>query len=238
MWAGDRRCVNHLCRVIRVELRVASQATQSGTWVQLLPHFDLPEQYIQANGQPQMTHLVLQQYYTVLLAPFEEAWKKNMARSLQAARNQQQASQLAGAQGRQVQGNFPAVGSLPAMQGQNGLGMMGQPGGGSPAQPADPSFGAMNGMQFSNSQGPSMPQHQMQQNINGAQELAEMARLNGLAPSTSQSSDLNGAATEQEEGRKRKLEEADDGKRAKHKSGGTISSFVATGLLIPFIAAR
>ena len=66
-----------------------------------------------------------------------------------------------------------------------------------------------------------MPQHQMPNNVNGMQEGPDMARINGVAPTPSQVSDLNGAAAEQDaENRKRKLEEMEDGKRVKHLKSG------------------
>ncbi|KAJ3529358.1 hypothetical protein NM688_g7866 [Phlebia brevispora] len=202
--------------------------TQTSGWGHLLSHFDLPEQFTQPNGQQQPTALALQQYYNVLLGPFEEIYRKNMVRERAAAAARNQAAQMPGSQSRPASmggmpGTFPPVGTLPAISGHNGLGMMGQPVGGGPVQSTDPSFGGMNAVPFSGPQGPSISQHQMANNMNNVQGLPDMGALNGIAPSTSQTSDMNGSSSEQDvEGRKRKLEEADEGKRAKHKSGKSI----------------
>ena len=208
---------------------------QSGAWSQILNYFELPDTFTQPTGQQQPTVLALSQYYNVLLGPFEDMYKKNRERDrAMAARNQAaQAAQMAGAAGRPagmggMSGTFPPVGSLPAITGQGGLGMMGQSVGGGPAQPTDASFGGINGVPFSGPQGPSMPQHQMPNNVNGIQEVGDMARINGVASTPSQGSDLHGPAGEQDaESRKRKLEETEDGKRVKHlKSGEHIPLFV------------
>ena len=47
-------------------------------WSQLLPQFDLPEHITQPNGQQQPTTIVLGNLYTMLIGPFEAAYRKNM----------------------------------------------------------------------------------------------------------------------------------------------------------------
>ncbi|KAF7791953.1 hypothetical protein EIP86_002979 [Pleurotus ostreatoroseus] len=202
---------------------------QINGWSHVLSHFDLPEYFIQPNGTQQPTAAQLQNYYSMLLSPFEEVYRKNMAqniareRAMAAARNQ--AAQMPGTPSRPgsmsgMSGTFPPVGTLPAVTGHSGLDMMGQPVGGGPAQSTDTSFGGLNASSFSGSQVPGMPQHPMANNMNNLQGVPDLAALNGIAASTSQASDINGAVPEQEaDGRKRKLEEVEEGKRAKHKSG-------------------
>lgn len=115
------------------------------------------------------------------------------------------------------------MGTLPAISGHNGLGMMGQPMGGGPAQSTDPSFGGINGVPFSGSQVPPMSQHQVAGSMNGIQSGPDMAALNGIVPTASQAAELNASTSEQDlESRKRKLEDGEEGKRVKHKSGDLI----------------
>ena len=217
---GFQRCArvfsSTACHTLKGTLG-GKQLSQTGSWPQVLAAFDLPDQYVQPNGQQAQTIPSLQQYYSVLLGPFEEVYRKNNL--MRAARNQ--TAQISAGQGRPgMSGTFPPVGTLPAITGQNGLGMMGQTGGGGSAQNADASFGGMNGVSFSGSQGSSMQQHhQIPNNMNAVQEVQDMARLNGIMPASGQPIELNEFALEQDaDNRKRKLEDAEDGKRVKHKS--------------------
>jgi SWI/SNF chromatin-remodeling complex subunit SWI1 len=53
------------------------QMTSNGTWTQLLPQFDLPEEFPFSNGTTSVSGM-LAQYYRAILFPFEESYKKNM----------------------------------------------------------------------------------------------------------------------------------------------------------------
>lgn len=107
---------------------------------------------------------------------------------------------------------------------------MGQPVGGGPAQSTDASFGGINSGSFSGSQVPGISQHPMANAMNNIQPVSDLATLNGMTASTSQASDINGAVSEQEtDGRKRKLEDTEEGKRAKHKSGNSNLIFLKYG---------
>ena len=59
----------------------------------------------------------------------------------------------------------------------------------------------------------------MPNNMNGVQDVPDMARMNGMVNSASAGAELNGAAAEHDgDNRKRKLEDVEDVKRVKHRS--------------------
>lgn len=190
------------------------------------------------SGQMQSTASTLQHYYMQLLGPFEEAYRKNQMRDPQRMQGRPQPGfpMPGGAQGRPpsmggMPGTFPPVGSLPATNGVNGLDMMGQPMGGGNLQVPDLPAGGLN-VPFATGQAQISQRHGSQPPI-----------PNGLHPmtATASMSDLNGAGSVDldMEGRKRKIEETDEGKRARQKLGTPTSccllviivnvSFRATG---------
>ncbi|EKM60949.1 uncharacterized protein PHACADRAFT_83217 [Phanerochaete carnosa HHB-10118-sp] len=192
--------------------------SQQGLWGQLLQHLDLPDQHMSTNGQPQSTANTLQHYYMQLLGPFEEAYRKNQMRDQQRMQGRAQPGfpMPVAAQARPpsmggMPGTFPPVGTLPAMGGVNGLDVMGQPMGGGNLQVPDLPASGLN-MPFATGQVQSPQRHGSQPPI-----------PNGLNPmtATASMSDLNGAGSVDldMEGRKRKIEETDEGKRARQKIG-------------------
>lgn len=197
----------------------SAQLSQQGLWGQLLQHLDLPEQHLSPNGQPQSTASTLQHYYMQLLGPFEEAYRKNQMRDQQRMQNRAQPGFPMPGGGGQARppsmggmpGTFPPVGTLPAMSGVSGLDMMGQTMGGGNLQVPDLPAGGMN-VPFATGQAQIPQRHSSQPPI-----------PNGLNPMTATASlsDLNGAASVDLdlEGRKRKIEETDEGKRARQKIG-------------------
>ncbi|THH02915.1 hypothetical protein EW026_g62 [Hermanssonia centrifuga] len=217
----------------------STKLSQQVMWGQLLPQFDLPEQYMQPNGQPQSSAVALERYYSRLIGPFEEMYRKNIYRdrAMQAARNQPGAPGTNQGRPPGMTGTFPPVGSLPAVSGNNGLGMMGQPITGGSALPTEVSLGGIGGPQFPASQMISQAAHMSQQqpisgmsgtpdsrvDVAGTDSLSAARQdVMGIISSASQDSELNGTASEQDvDGRKRKMEEGDEanGKRVRHKTG-------------------
>ncbi|GJE86009.1 ARID/BRIGHT DNA binding domain-containing protein [Phanerochaete sordida] len=196
----------------------SGKLNQQGMWGQLLQSLDLPEQHMSPSGQMQSTASTLQHYYMQLLGPFEEAYRKNQMRDPQRMQGRPQPGfpMPGGAQGRPpsmggMPGTFPPVGSLPATNGVNGLDMMGQPMGGGNLQVPDLPAGGLN-VPFATGQAQISQRHGSQPPI-----------PNGLHPmtATASMSDLNGAGSVDldMEGRKRKIEETDEGKRARQKLG-------------------
>lgn len=193
-----------------------------------MPHLDLPDQFIQPNGQPQSTANVLQHYYVQLLGPFEEAYRKS-TRPPQ-GRPQQGFPMPGAGQGRPagmsgMPGTFPPVGTLPAVNGINDSGMMGQPMGGGNLQVPDIPQGGMN-VPFAG-QGQMQTRHGAQQLPNGLSNNLDNPSFNMRRPdangisATPSLSELNGSADMDAEGRKRKLDEGDEinGKRVRQKTG-------------------
>lgn len=102
-----------------------AQLNQINGWSHILSHFDLPEQFMHSNAQPQPTALALQQYYSLLLGPFEDIYRKNIARERAAAAARNQAGQMPGTPSRPgsmsgVPGGFPLVGTSPVVDGYDG----------------------------------------------------------------------------------------------------------------------
>ena len=197
-------------------------------WVQLLPHFDLPEQFIQPTGQPQSTANVLQHYYVQLLGPFEEAYRKS-ARGPQ-GRPQPSFPMPGAGQGRPgsvggMPGTFPPVGTLPAVNGINDSGMVEQPMGSGTLQVQDLSQGGMNvpftgQSQIPTRHGPPQLPNGLSNNLDGAAFNMRRPDANGIS-ATSSMSELNGPTDMDADVRKRKMEEGDEanGKRARQKTG-------------------
>ena len=204
----------------------------------MLPQFDLPDQFLQANGQPQSTAVALRHYYNNIIGPFEDAYRKNMARE-----QQQRALQQGRAQGGMpisgggpprssmgpMSGTFPPVGTLPAMNGNTGSGMMGQHTAGNALQPTDTPLGGISGMQLPGSQGIVQTPQSSQLPMNGMGGAPDMRALGSMdatgldgmnSPLTAFGS--HGTMSEVEvDGRKRKVEELDDpnSKRVRQKIG-------------------
>jgi SWI/SNF chromatin-remodeling complex subunit SWI1 len=205
-------------------------------WGQLLSHLDLPEQYMQPNGQPQPTALTLRYYYNNIIGPFEEAYRKNMAREQQRALQNRAQGAMPMASGGQprpgmgpVSGTFPPVGTLPAMSGSSSPGMMGQPTMGNALQPTDASLGGINGMPFPPSQALNQTPQGAQLSVNGMTGTPDIRALGSLDASMPDGVSMpmpgpvmNGSVPELEgDGRKRKVEELEEvnGKRARQKLG-------------------
>lgn len=196
-------------------------------WGQVLPHLDLPEQFLGSNGQPQSTAGILQHYFVQLLGPFEEVYRKNQRGH--PGRPQQGFPMPGAGQGRPggmpgMPGTFPPVGTLPAVHGTNNSGMMGQPMAGNMQVPDLPQAG-MN-IPFAG-QGQMQTRHAAQQLPNGMGNNMDGTPFSTRRPdaigisATPSLSDLNGTVDIDAEGRKRKMEEGDEvnGKRARQKTG-------------------
>lgn len=204
-----------------------TQLSQQNMWGQVLPHLDLPEQFLGSNGQPQSTAGILQHYFVQLLGPFEEVYRKNQRGH--PGRPQQGFPMPGAGQGRPggmpgMPGTFPPVGTLPAVHGTNNSGMMGQPMAGNMQVPDLPQAG-MN-IPFAG-QGQMQTRHAAQQLPNGMGNNMDGTPFNTRRPdaigisATPSLSDLNGTVDIDAEGRKRKMEEGDEvnGKRARQKTG-------------------
>ncbi|THH34111.1 hypothetical protein EUX98_g10 [Antrodiella citrinella] len=61
-----------------LQLGGGQKVSSQGMWAQLLPQFELPEHITQSNGQQQPTTLALGNLYTMLIGPFESAYRKNI----------------------------------------------------------------------------------------------------------------------------------------------------------------
>ena len=117
--------------VLQVQLFSAarvSQVSQKGLWQGVRQSLGLPETMSSPNNiEPQPVVSVLERYYTALLGPFEEAYRKNLMEQQQRARQQGNMNQRPGMVGIPGQnmslpgGNPAAVGmkppSTPAMDG-------------------------------------------------------------------------------------------------------------------------
>lgn len=210
-----------------------SQINDQGMWGQLLPHLDLPDQFMQPNGQPQATAAALRHYYNNIIGPFEEAYRKNMAREQQQRAHQGRAQggmpMAGGGQGRPamsgIAGTFPPVGTLPAMNGSNNSGMMAQTAAANALQPPDASsLGGINGVQSFGSQ--ALPQTQQisqlpPNGINGALDARSLGSMDGTGIALS-TTDSNGSVTDLDgDGRKRKMDEGEEpgSKRARQRTG-------------------
>ncbi|KAI0704912.1 hypothetical protein BC835DRAFT_1315745 [Cytidiella melzeri] len=206
------------------------KVNEQGMWPQLLPHFDLPEQFMQPNGKAQATAAALRHYYNAIIGPFEDLYRKDGP-----AREQQRALQQSRIPGGMpmpgvsqprtnmpgMSGPIPPVGTLPAMGGNTSSGMMGQPTAGSALQPTDISLG---GMQFSqglaqSSQGPLMP-------VNSAPDSRALGSMDatgteGISIPMATSGSSGSVSESEADGRKRKVEELEErnGKRARQKIG-------------------
>ncbi|KAI0094715.1 hypothetical protein BDY19DRAFT_914190 [Irpex rosettiformis] len=197
----------------------SAKINEQGLWQSLLPQFDLPDQFMQLNGQPQSTAAALRHYYTNIIGPFEDAYRKNMVRE-----QQQRALQ----QGR-TQGGMPIPGSA---QPRSSIGPMSGTfpphTAGNALQPTDAPLGGINGMQFPPSQGLTQtPQGQLPiASMGGTPDIRALGSMDATTldgvnlPLTASGS--NGTMSEVEvDGRKRKVEELDDPntKRVRQKIG-------------------
>lgn len=211
----------------------------------MLHPFDLPEQFMQSNGQPQATAVALRHYYNNIIGPFEDAYRKNMARE-----QQQRALQQGRAQGGMpmpgggpprpsmgpMSGTFPPVGTLPAMNGNSGSGMMVQPTAGNALQPTDTPLGGISGMQFAGSQGlPQAPQGSQLPvgGMNGTPDMRglgsmDMTNLDGINLPMTASGSTGPVEIVEADGRKRKVEDLEDlnMKRARQKIGNANQNFL------------
>ncbi|OSD03539.1 hypothetical protein PYCCODRAFT_1476932 [Trametes coccinea BRFM310] len=200
------------------------KVSQKGAWPLALQTFDLPEAMPAPNNPAELqpTAAVLERYYTALLGPFEEAYRKNMMEQSQRAALAAGRMPPGASQGPMNPQSRP--GAMPGMPGQN---MMPQantaqsmdgalPGQFHPAQAIQvPSFQPPNPMVVGNmmpSSGAPMPG----MNMNGA----------GMKMQIPPGAVQNGGAGEMEhelESRKRKMQEAveSEAKRARQKTGGS-----------------
>lgn len=175
----------------------------------------------------------MQHYYIRILGPFEEMYRKS-ARQPQGMQGRPQAGfPMPGAgQGNPaamngIPGTFPPVGSLPAMNGHNDLGMMVQPINGGNIQVPDMSAGGVS-VPFAGQ--PQLPTRQ--QPPNGL--MSGLNGTNGIS-ATGSMSELNvpGPGDVDADARKRKMEDSEElnGKRARQKTGETHRSLSLTVLL-------
>ncbi|KAL4243558.1 hypothetical protein ABKN59_001121 [Abortiporus biennis] len=205
--------------------------TMQNMWGQLLPHLDLPEQYTQPNGQLQMTAMALQNHYNMLVAPFEEVYRKNF---------QQQQQQRAMMASRVA----PGTSQLPSQPGMSGSFSQLQ------RTPSHPNIG-MTGM------APPIPvsQQPVPTGINGmnsaaGQSMVPLNSTDSVAGSSNApgflatgNADLNNGDVDQESG-KRKLRDSEemDGKRVRQKTSGSDSSdprsSVGPGVIAPLIGGH
>ena len=237
--AGGGTTVRGFISIMRLTNAFIIQLNNSNGWNTILPQFDLPDQFPQANGSTSVA-MMLSQYYMAILHPFEEMYKRNLhgqQRKAQLASAQlgaqgQQLSSTASGQGRPPQGG--SNGSQPAFPGQmqrgataNTMGLVSQPIAGAHA-----SGSTVNGTsQFHQpSQTPQVPHQQlpsstfnMQQPNQGISQSLNAAPQSESIAAAHQS---NVPASEQNvldqdvQGIKRKLDsEEADGKRARQKTG-------------------
>ena len=123
-----------------------------------------------------------------------------------------------------MSGTFPPVGTLPAVNGTNDSGMMGQPMTGNMQVPDLPPtgmnvpFAGQN--QIQTRHGAQQLPNGMGNNMDGIPFNMRRPDANGIS-ATPSLSDINGAVDMDAEGRKRKMEESDEvnGKRARQKTG-------------------
>ncbi|KAI0348643.1 hypothetical protein BDW22DRAFT_1404472 [Trametopsis cervina] len=215
----------------------STKVHEQGMWGQVLPHFDLPEQFLQSNGAAQSTAAALRHYYNSIIGPFEEAYRKNMReqqqRALQQGRPQGGVPMSAGVPSRSgpnpMTGTFPPVGTLPAMNGNSSSGMLGQATAGNALQPTDTSLGGMNGVPFAASQGLAQTPHGSQLPTNGMSVAPDVRSLGPMDIPSQDGSSIavtasgsNSSVPELEgDGRKRKVDELEDasGKRVRQRIG-------------------
>nr|VWO96783.1 ARID domain-containing protein [Ganoderma boninense] len=94
--------------------------TQKGLWQSVRQTLDLPETMSSPNSiEPQLVVAILERYYTALIGPFEEAYRKNLMEQQQRARQQGNMNQrpgMVGIPGQNITlpgGNPSAVGVMP-----------------------------------------------------------------------------------------------------------------------------
>ncbi len=91
-----------------------SQVTQKGLWQGVRQTLGLPETMSSPNSiDPQPVVAILERYYTALIGPFEEAYRKNLMEQQQRARQQGNMNQRPGMVGIPGQ-NMPLPGGNPA----------------------------------------------------------------------------------------------------------------------------
>ncbi|EIW64780.1 uncharacterized protein TRAVEDRAFT_33530 [Trametes versicolor FP-101664 SS1] len=225
------------------------KVSQKGAWPLVLQQFDLPDAIPSPNNpvEPQPTAPIIERYYTALLGPFEEAYRKNMM-------EQSQRAALAGRMpgGQPGQMNPQArQGGMPGMSGQNGL-----PNGGAPGMNMMPQGNIGQSMdgplpgQFHPTQAmplPFQPPNPMALGggmpANGASHPAMNGNMGKMLPGgfPAMPGGQNGNVELEHdmESRKRKMQEAveSDAKRVRQKTGGSDVSESRSSVAPPAVEA-
>ncbi|KAI0335418.1 hypothetical protein GY45DRAFT_1431031 [Cubamyces sp. BRFM 1775] len=218
--------------------------TQRNAWSLVAQHFDLPESIPPPNnvGEPQTIASVVERYYSAILGPFEDAYRKNVME--QQSQRAALAARMPGPQQGPMNSPVRPGGGMPGMPGQGslpglsaaGMNMMSQPNAG---QPMD--GGALPG-QFHPAQAFAAPfQHPVNPMVpggampaNGGGPLPPQMNGNGMQMPKMPPGGFpampgpvpNGAPGDVEhelDSRKRKMQEASESeaKRARQKTGGS-----------------
>ncbi|EED79133.1 predicted protein [Postia placenta Mad-698-R] len=221
--------------------QVGGIAKMDQQWPSLLRHFDLPDQHPdpQPSGQ-QSVAVTLNRLFLHILAPFDEAYKRNVREQQARAGMRMQPGVQQGMQGgAQGAGGVPDVMSGPSQlnQAQSIAGdtlNMNMPGmhqsmPNNPSQAFDSAAAGLGG-QTSQPHTPQMPQHSPTNSIGGALGMAASSllsqQMHGTPSAGSTSAQEPNGADADAEGRKRKMRQSEefDPKRVRQRTGGSDSS--------------
>ncbi|TFY52125.1 hypothetical protein EVJ58_g10188, partial [Rhodofomes roseus] len=194
-----------------------TQVNQQGLWPAILRQFDLPDQFPEPPQHGQPVAPVLARYYMMIVAPFEEAYRRNLREQQMRAVQQQGAQQMPGS----AQGGLPDACQAPPRTGCDARHVLRR-------KHEHGRYGSIHVVRI-------VPDARHSRNtppvagLNGAAGMSASSSLthmtrstSSLGPSSIVGQELNGADADQEaNGRKRKLGEAEDldPKRVRQKTG-------------------